>query len=120
MLYTVSSHIVQSEYLMLRLFPCPTNSLDQVFLCDSLATCEVPSSNLGINLDARIWWDEMVWNVVALENRNPRLDNGVVFPGQASVSLKGQRNQKGLELTYHSWISCCQSSLFRASVERRA
>ena len=71
---------------MLRLFPCPPDSFDQVFLCDSLATRKVPSSNLSINLDARVWWDEVVGDVVSFEDWDARLYNGVIFPETRDVS----------------------------------
>ena len=65
---------------MLGLLPSPTDSLHEVGLCDLFTAREVSSSNLRVDLYARIRWEEMVWDIVSLVNGDARLDDGVVFP----------------------------------------
>lgn len=66
---------------MLGLLPRPSDGLDQVRLGDLLTTGEVTRSDLGVDLDSRVWRDQVVWNVVSFENGDARVDDGVVFPG---------------------------------------
>lgn len=65
---------------MLRLLPSTPNSLEKICLGDLLPAREVARSDLRVNLDARVWWNEVVGKVVPLEDRNAGLDNRVVFP----------------------------------------
>ena len=66
--------------LVLGLLPSPTNGLHEIGLCNLFTAREVSSSNLRVDLHARIRWEEMVWDIVSLVNGDARLDDGVVFP----------------------------------------
>lgn len=46
---------------MLCLLPCTANSLDEVGLADLFAAREVTGSDLGIDLDPRVWWQEVLY-----------------------------------------------------------
>jgi hypothetical protein len=65
---------------MLRLLPSSTNGLCQIFLGDRFATGKVSSRDLCVYFDTRVWWDEMVWDIVAFFNWDAGRDDGVVFP----------------------------------------
>jgi len=67
---------------MLSLLPSPSDSLGQILLCDLLAAGKVTGSNLRVNLDARVGWDQVVGNIISLVDRNTRFNNRVVFPKQ--------------------------------------
>ena len=65
---------------MFRFFPRPSNSLEQVCLRDLLTAREVSSGNLGVDFDTRVGRDEVVWDVIALEDRDARVHDRIVFP----------------------------------------
>ena len=65
---------------MLGLLPSSTDGLHEIGLCNLFTAREVPSSNLRVDLYARIRWKEMVWDIVSLVDGDARLDDGVVFP----------------------------------------
>lgn len=46
--------------LMLRLFPGPSDGLEQICFCDLFPTREVPCGNLRVNLYARIRGNQMI------------------------------------------------------------
>lgn len=45
---------------MICLLPCPADRLDQVSFSELLAACEVPSGDLGVDLDAGVRWQKVV------------------------------------------------------------
>jgi len=73
-------HLRDTIRSVVRLLPTTTNRFRKITLCDLLAACEVTSSDLGVNLDAAVRWDEMVGDVVALVNWNAGLHDSVVLP----------------------------------------
>ena len=67
---------------MISLLPSPSDGLCQILLCDLFAAGKVTGSNLRVNLDARVGWDQVVGNIVSLVDGNTRFNNRVVFPKQ--------------------------------------
>lgn len=45
---------------VLRLLPSPADSLNEISLSDLLAAREVPSGDLGVDLNTRVRWKEVV------------------------------------------------------------
>lgn len=72
---------------MLGIFPSSPNCVLKVRFGNLLATREVTSRDLGIDLNPRIRRDKMVGNIVALEDGYPALHDSVVFPIMTKVSL---------------------------------
>ena len=70
---------------MISFLPSPPDSLGQILLCDLLAAGKVTGSNLRVNLDARVGWDQVVGNVVSLVDGNTRFNDRVVFPKQRGI-----------------------------------
>jgi len=68
--------------LMLSLLPGPSDSLGQILLHDLLPASKVTSSNLRVNLYARVGWDQVVGDIVSLVDGDARFDDRVVFPKQ--------------------------------------
>ncbi len=86
---------------MISLLPSTSNRLHEVLLRDLLATRKVASRNLRVYLYARVGRNEIVGKVVALENRNPGLHNGVVFPTIKFVSaLRRWSKVRDLHVTH--------------------
>jgi hypothetical protein len=47
---------------VLRFLPGPSNGLEQICLGNLLATRKVPSRNLGVDLDPRVGWNEVLYD----------------------------------------------------------
>ena len=73
-------HNFTAIFSMLSFLPRPAHSLDQILLCNLLPTREITRSDLGVNLDFGIEWDEMFREIVAADDLDARLDNRIVFP----------------------------------------
>ena len=65
---------------MVRLLPSPSNRLHKIRLRDLLPAREVARSDLGVDLDARVGWDEVLWDIVPFQNRDAGFYYSVVFP----------------------------------------
>lgn len=66
--------------LMISLLPSPSNSLSQILLNDLLPAGKVTRSDLRVDLDARVGWDQVIGNVVSLVDGDARFNDCVVFP----------------------------------------
>lgn len=71
---------------MISFLPRPPNRLVQVRLGNLFTTGKVTSGNLCVDFDPRVGWNEVLWEIVALDDRNTRVDDGVVFPNQRYFS----------------------------------
>ena len=54
--------VVRNDISVLRFLPSPSNGLEQICLGDLLAARKVPSRNLGVDLDPRVGWNEVLCN----------------------------------------------------------
>lgn len=54
------------QSLMLGFLPSPPNSFDKICLGDLFPAGEITSSNLRVNLHARIRWDKMVYQPIRI------------------------------------------------------
>lgn len=68
--------------LMISLLPSTPNCLHEVLLSNLLPTRKVPSGNLRVYLHTGVGWNEIIREVVAFENRNSGLYDGIIFPAR--------------------------------------
>ena len=52
--------VMRSDISVFRFLPSPSNGLEQICLGNLLAARKVPSCNLGVDLDPRVGWNEVL------------------------------------------------------------